>query len=65
MPQVLEGMVEVVTVFPRERKQQRTAEQIEDVPRFPEETVEAMKLVQRAPSKWWMCLSFLKRPSRW
>ena len=36
-----------VTLVPRERVQQRTAEQIEDAPQSPEETIEAVTLVPR------------------
>ena len=36
-----------MTLVPRERVQQRTAEQIEDAPQSPEETVEAVTLVPR------------------
>ena len=45
MPQSPEENVEAVTLVPRERVQQRTAEQTEDAPQSPEETVEVGTLV--------------------
>ena len=44
MLQVLEEAVGVVSMIPRERVQQQTAEQTEDVPQFPEETVKMVWL---------------------
>ena len=44
-PQSLEKTVEAGTLVPRERVQQRTAEQVEDAPQSHEETVEAVTLV--------------------
>ena len=44
MPLVLEETVEVGRLFPHERVQQRTAEQIEDAPQSPAEAVEAVTL---------------------
>ena len=42
-----EKTVEAVTLVPRERVQQRTAEEVEDAIQSPEKTVEAVTLVPR------------------
>ena len=47
-PEGLEETVEALRLFPRERVQQRTTEQTEDVPQFAEETVE---LVMCGPTR--------------
>ena len=65
-----EETVEAVTLVPHERVQQRTAEQIEDLPQHPEETVEAVTLVphervqQRTAEQIEDAPQLRKRPSR-
>ena len=52
-PQFRKETVEKVTLFPRERVQQLTAEQIEDVPQYREETFDEVALVSRERVQEW------------
>ena len=47
MEDLVEVVHEVVKLVPQERAQQRTAEQLDDAPQFPEKTVEVVRSVPR------------------